>query len=488
MAECATHSAAIITPVSRIADARTLLRDDLERIFSDANFAGAQWGVEVVSLDRGEILYERNSGRLSMPASNNKILTVSSALLRLGPNYRYVTRVMTDGDVVGETLKGNLVIVGAGDPSTAARFREGDPFWVFKDWAARLKEKGVRILEGDLLGDDRAFGYSMLGAGWEWDDLGYGYAAPVSALQFNENLVALEISPGDTVGSQATIKQLPLPDYLTVECRVVTAAPETEAQIEVARGRESNSIVLRGAVPWKSKPTRQTVAVESPVDYYLRALKRTLAEAGIEVAAAQTRAVRETSARPLAPLWTYESPPLAEIVKQTLKVSQNLYAETLARTLGLALRGEGSFAAGKAVVEEALRDMAIENGSYAYVDGSGLSRLDLVSADTMVRIFKFMYRHKYFQQFYDALPIAGVDGTIASRMKGTRAENNAHAKTGSIAYVRSLSGYVRTADGEMLAFSMIANNFLVPSRAAEYVQDAAVERLANFTRREEGSR
>jgi D-alanyl-D-alanine carboxypeptidase/D-alanyl-D-alanine-endopeptidase (penicillin-binding protein 4) len=488
MVGCALHSAVTITPASQIANARALLHDDLDRIFSDANFASAQWGVEVVSLDRGEILYERNSGRLSMPASNNKILTASSALIRLGPDFRYATRVMTDGEVVGETLKGNLVIVGAGDPSTAARFHEGDPFRVFNDWAVRLKEKGVRILEGDILGDDRAFGDSMLGVGWEWDDLAYGYAAPVSALQFNENLVTLEISPGDAVGSPATIKQLPLPDYLAVECRVVTAAPETEAQIDVARGKESNSIVLRGAVPWKSKPARQTVAVESPVDYYLRALKQALAGAGIEVAAAQTWALRETSLRPLVLLWTHESPPLAEIVKQTLKVSQNLYAETLARTLGLALRGEGSFAAGKAVVEEALRDMAIESGSYAYVDGSGLSRLDLVSADTMVRIFKFMYRHRYFQQFYDALPIAGVDGTIGSRMKGTRAENNAHAKTGSIAYVRSLSGYVRTADGEMLVFSMIANNFLVSSRAAEYVQDAAVERLASFTRKEEKSR
>ena len=300
MAGCAAHSAVTVTPASRIADARALLHDDLDHIFSDANFAGAQWGVEVVSLDRGEILYERNSGRLSMPASNNKILTASSALIRLGPDFRYATRVMTDGEVVGETLKGNLVIVGAGDPSTAARFHEGDPFRVFNDWAVRLKEKGVRILEGDILGDDRAFGDSMLGVGWEWDDLAYGYAAPVSALQFNENLLTLEISPGDAVGSPATIKQLPLPDYLAVECRVVTAAPETEAQIDVARGKESNSIVLRGAVPWKSKPARQTVAVESPVDYYLRALKQALAEAGIEVGAAQTWALRETSSRPLA--------------------------------------------------------------------------------------------------------------------------------------------------------------------------------------------
>jgi D-alanyl-D-alanine carboxypeptidase/D-alanyl-D-alanine-endopeptidase (penicillin-binding protein 4) len=164
-------------------------------------------------------------------------------------------------------------------------------------------------------------------------------------------------------------------------------------------------------------------------------------------------------------------------------VSQNLYAETLTRTLGLKFHSEGSFARGKEVVEAALHDMSIEKGTYFYADGSGLSRRNLITADQLVRIFKFMYRHKYFQQFYDALPVGGVDGTIAGRLKGTKAENNVHGKTGSIAYVRALSGYVRTGDGEMLAFSMLANNFLVTSKMAEYVQDSVLERLANFTRK-----
>jgi PBP4 family serine-type D-alanyl-D-alanine carboxypeptidase len=182
------------------------------------------------------------------------------------------------------------------------------------------------------------------------------------------------------------------------------------------------------------------------------------------------------------------SPPLSEIVKPLLKISQNLYAETLARTLGLVLSKRGSFESGRMNVQEALRRMGIEPGTYSYVDGSGLSRLNLLSADLLVRLFRFVYHQPYFPAFYDALPIAGVDGTIAQRMKGTRAENNARAKTGTLLQVRSLSGYVHTADGEMLAFSMIANNFLVSSAAAEYVQDRAVERLAAFTRNKRGPR
>ncbi len=166
-----------------------------------------------------------------------------------------------------------------------------------------------------------------------------------------------------------------------------------------------------------------------------------------------------------------------------MKVSQNLYAETLARSLGLAVDGQGTFDKGREVVEATLGRMGIEKSSYLYADGSGLSRRNLITADLLVRIFKFMYHQKDLAVFYDALPIAGMDGTIYARMKGTRAENNAHAKTGTIFAVRSLSGYIRTADGEMLAFAMIANNFLVSGRAAEYVQDAAAVRLANFSRK-----
>jgi D-alanyl-D-alanine carboxypeptidase/D-alanyl-D-alanine-endopeptidase (penicillin-binding protein 4) len=143
----------------------------------------------------------------------------------------------------------------------------------------------------------------------------------------------------------------------------------------------------------------------------------------------------------------------------------------------------GSFSRGREVIEKTLQDMAVEKGTYYYADGSGLSRRNLLSADLLVRVFRYMYRNVYFQQFYDALPVAGVDGTMAQRMKGTKAAANLHAKTGSIAYVRSLSGYVQTADGETLSFSMIANNFLTSSNTAEYVQDLAVERLANFTRK-----
>jgi D-alanyl-D-alanine carboxypeptidase/D-alanyl-D-alanine-endopeptidase (penicillin-binding protein 4) len=430
LAGCAPKSAATVPPTVRAVDSVNYLRADLDRIFSDPNFAGAQWGVEVLSLDRGDVLYGLNPYRLSMPASNNKIVTAVSALLRLGPEYRYETRVSADGEILDGVLKGELVITGSGDPTAAPRFHNGDPFLLFKEWAARLKEKGIRKIDGGIVGDGRAFPPPGIGTGWEWDDLPYGYAAPVSALQFNENLFDLEIAPGDAEGAPAAIRH--------------------------------------------------------PVRYFLTALRKTLQDEGIDVSQAAIRSSEDPGFQVSIGsqlLWLESSPPLSEIVKPLLKLSQNLYAETLARTVGLAARKEGTFGAGRTVVEEILERMAVPKGTYAYVDGSGLSRSNLVTADMLIRILKYMYRQKSFPTFYDALPIAGVDGTIGNRMKGTQAENNVHGKTGSIRYVRCLSGYVRTSEGEMLAFALLANNFLVSSRAAEYVQDSALQRLAAFHRK-----
>lgn len=480
---CAFRAPARPAGVVRSSDSLALLRSDLDRIFADPNFANAQWGVEILSLDRGEPIYELNSTRLYMPASNNKVLTTSAALVRLGPDFRYETQIVADGPIVDGTLKGNLVVVGSGDPSNAPRFQEADPFRTFRDWASQLKQKGIRRIEGDLLGDEAAFEESLLGVGWEWDDLAYGFAAPVSALQFNENLETIEVAPGEKEGSPVSLKIQPLSTYLSIDNRVITAAAGTEADLVVVRSEGKEHLVLKGTMPLKGNPLKQTVSVESPTRFYLEAMKLVLQQEGIDVSHCSLKPVRGWNPPSLQLLWVHSSLPLSDIIKPLLKVSQNLYAETLTRTLGLKFHGEGSFARGKEVVEAALHDMSIEKGTYFYADGSGLSRRNLITADQLVRIFKFMYRHKYFQPFYDALPVGGMDGTIAGRLKGTKAENNVHGKTGSIAYVRALSGYVRTGDGEMMAFSMLANNFLVTSKMAEYVQDSVLERLANFTRK-----
>lgn len=474
-----THTA---TPAFA-ADPVKRLRADLDRIFSDRRFSGARWGVEVYSLDRSEKIYERDSLGLYVPASNNKIITAAVALICLGPDYRYETRALTDGHIENGALRGNLVIVGTGDPFHSPQLQPGDAFAAFRDWAAKLKEMDVRKIGGDIIGDGGAFDDTRFGLGWEWNDLGQGYAAPVGALQFHDNLLSLEIIPGPAKGDPALVRISPLENYLSLDNKILTGAEKTPVRVKIGRGATRKTILASGSVPLKGEAVSQSVAVLSPAHYFLSALRHILAEEGVDTMNCQIMEKRGYSSSSLSALWTHSSPMLTECLKPLLKASQNLYAETLARTLGLALRGEGSFERGREVVEKILEQMGIEKESYVYADGSGLSRLNLTSPDALVRVLRSMHRHRRFADFYDALPVAGLDGTLANRMKNTKAENNVRAKTGSIANVSAISGYMRTAGGEMLAFSILANNFLVPRDIAESIQDKALEHLANFSRK-----
>jgi D-alanyl-D-alanine carboxypeptidase/D-alanyl-D-alanine-endopeptidase (penicillin-binding protein 4) len=465
------------------ADSTETLRRDLDRIFSDHRFADAQWGVKIVSLDRSETLFEKNPLRLYIPASNNKIITTAAALICLGPEFRYETRVLTDGPIEDGTLRGNLIVRGGGDPSNSTHFQPDRPFSIFIDWAAKLKERNIHAIDGEILGDTGAFDENKFGKGWEWDDLVQAYAAPISALQFNDNSIAVEIAPRSRRGLPARIQATPLADYLDIENETATEEAGSPASLRIKPGDSIESIVISGAVPLEGSAVTRAVAVQSPVRYFLTALRYVLSEQGIDTLFCGIREKKNYASPALKLQWIHFSPELSEILKPLLKESQNLYAETLTRTLGYSRLGKGTFDNGRKIVEETLEKMGVEKGSYLYADASGLSRLNLASADILVRILEYMFRHRYFESFYNALAIAGVDGTLENRLKETRAQNNLHAKTGTISNVSAISGYLRTSDGEMLAFSMIANNFLVATDIAEQVQNRALERLARFSRK-----
>ncbi|MBN2243548.1 MAG: D-alanyl-D-alanine carboxypeptidase/D-alanyl-D-alanine-endopeptidase [Acidobacteria bacterium] len=448
----------------------------------DRKFAGSQWGILVYSLDRSQNLYESNSSRLLIPASNNKIITAAVGLLCLGPDYRFRTALGTDGAVADGAINGNLIVTGYGDPTLTVEKPAEDVFGTFRQWASILESKGIRKITGDFIGDISAFEKGMLGQGWAWDDLTEGYAAPVSALQFNGNRLWVEIRPGRQPHSFSFIELKPLPHYWIVE-NDITVNAEAGEKIEIERDPSDESIVLRGTMGGGSAAITKAVAVYDPVRYYLSALKHVFQEEGMEVLACGTRERQANDSRSLTPLWTHTSAPLSEILKPMMKESLNLHAETLTRILGMELKGRGSFEAGKEVVEETLSRMAIDKNRYRYADGSGLSRRNLTSAQILTRILGSLYRSPHFHHFYDALAIAGLDGTLENRLKLTRTADNIRAKTGSMSGISSISGYLETADGEMLAFSILANNFLVPKSEVEAAQDRALKTLAAFSRK-----
>ncbi len=463
------------TPVGR-------LRAALDATFNTPAFDRMQWGVLVQSLSTGETLYSENASKLMMPASNMKIVTLAAAAERLGWDFTYETRLVSSAPVVRGVLEGDLVVVGSGDPTIGGR--GGPATRVFEAWADRLLADGITAIKGRIVADARAFDRESLGAGWAWDYLAAYYAAGVSALQFNESVADVAVRPGPSPGTPAVIEVRPIESGLFLDKQVTTVA-EGAADIDVARLPGSNRLIVRGAIPVGSGEVVRAASVDRPALYFARMLRVTLMAKGIRVTgeAGEFEDVYPTPpAEPVRVLLSHRSAPLSEIARVQMKVSQNQYAETLLRTLG-AQSGEGTAAAGDKVVREVLDGWGIPSDAYVLVDGSGLSRYNYVCADMLVKILAHVYGDPRLRDpFVATLPIGGQDGTIARRFVGTPAAGNVRAKTGSIANVRSLSGYVTSADGEWFAFSIIANHFNLPQADIDAAADRAVVQLAEFTR------
>jgi serine-type D-Ala-D-Ala carboxypeptidase/endopeptidase (penicillin-binding protein 4) len=463
------------------------LRADFGRIFENPAFGRMQWAVLVQSLATGETVYSENAPKLMMPASNMKILTLAAAAERLGWDYTYETTLVTAAPVVGGILKGDLIVVGSGDPTIGGR--GGSATRVFEDWADRLRAAGLTGITGRIVADARAFDRETLGAGWSWDDLGDYYAAGVSALQFNESVADVAIKPGMSAGQPAVVEVRPIESGLIADSRVTTSAGG-EPAVEVSRLAGSNRLVVRGTVPVGARDVVRAATVDRPALYFARILREVLVARGIRVGGAAGEYEDVYPVPPTEPtrvLMAHQSAPLSEFARVLMKVSQNQYAETLLRTLG-ARSGTGTADAGRTVVREVLDGWEIPRDAYIQVDGSGLSRYNYVCAETLVTILRKMYsdpRHK--EPFLATLPIGGQDGSISRRFVGTAAAGNVRAKTGSIANVRALSGYVTSADGEPLVFAIIANNFTAPQSAIDAATDEAVVRLATFVRKASGT-
>ncbi len=461
------------------------LKADLASYCQDPAFQNAVWGVLVRSLATGETLFSLNPGTLLMPASNMKVVTMAAAAEKLGWDYRFTTTVVATGTVQGGVLEGDLVVVGSGDPSLGGRPTEGPA--VLERWADEIRAKGITRIDGRVIGHDNVFDDEGLGQGWSWDNLAYGYATPVGGLGFSENVVRLSFMPGPAAGAPAAVAARPDAGGLEIDAAVATAPQDGELDITVARRPGSRQLSVRGTVPVGRTDATQTVSVDNPTEFLVGAFRRALVARGIDV----TGAAVDVDTLPAPPdlaraetLVSYTSPPLSEIGKVLLKVSQNVYADALLKAIGRpADGGPATTREGRRVLRDILQGWGIAPDRYLQADGSGLSRYNYLTADVLVAVLTRMYSDdRHIAPFINALPVAGVDGTIAGRMKDTAAQGNARAKTGSIANARALSGYVTSADGEPLVFSMIVNNFNVPQSQADAVIDRAVVRMAGFRR------
>jgi len=465
---------------------------DIDAILDASALERGYWGVLIKSLKTGETLYARNAQKLMMPASNMKIVTLAAAAERLGWDYTYETQILGAGPIDGGVLDGDLVVVGSGDPSLGVA--DGVSARVFDDWADRLKAAGVRAVHGRVIGDDNAFDDEELGFGWSWDDLPEDYAAGVSALQFNENAARVAVRPGAHAGDAASVDLAPAGTGLTIDSRLRTGAADSPTSIAVRRLPGSPRLELRGSIPVGAAPAARVVSVDNPTLFAAAALRDALIARGIDIRGPAVD-VDEIAKPPKRSdgvvLVSYRSPPLSVLAVRLMKMSQNLYAETLLKTLAVKRVsdvsdtcpcGGASAVDGRAAVQATLLPWGVPAESIIQRDGSGLSRYDYVTADALVTILTHVDRDDRLRGAFEAsLPIAGRDGTLANRMKGTTADGNARAKSGSMSNVRALSGYVTSADGEPLVFSILANNFESTADVINRATDAIVVRLAEFS-------
>lgn len=413
-----------------------------------------RWGAMVVSLTRGDTLLAHNHGDLITPASTMKLFTAALALERLGPDHHFSTDVLRDAPLAPDgVLAGNLYLRGDGDPAFSNRFLRGEPGVTLDLLARFVAGSGVRHVRGDLVADATAFEDRRIPEGWARRYLGFGYAAPVSALSINENVVWVAISPS---GSGAEVRLEPSSSALKVISAVRVTRGNRGGRITVRRAGDG-VLEVRGWIGSLSATRRYSVVINDPARFTAGAFRDALALHGVTVDGEIRLGATPPGAERVA---SFPSPPVARLVSVMNRESVNLFAELLYRNAarGLTRNGEGSADRAFALLQRFMIDrVGADSGSVLATDGSGLSTLDRVTPRAMIQLLDYAHRAPWASTFHASLPVAGESELLRSRMRGTPAQGNLHAKTGTLNTVISLAGYSTARNGEVLAFAFIYN-------------------------------
>jgi serine-type D-Ala-D-Ala carboxypeptidase/endopeptidase (penicillin-binding protein 4) len=475
------------------------LRNDLERTIRASGWAGAEWGVMAVSLDRGDTIFSMNADRHISPASNQKLFSTAAALYYLGPEFRYSTYVLADGPIQNGVLSGDVILYGTGDPAISARLlgRSRGPL---EELADSLVANGIREVTGEVVGDGSYLDDRHIGEGWRREYRLASYSAPVGALSFAENLINLRVTPGAAAGQPAQFRSIPATSGLALHNEVRTVASgATRVRFD---HDDERGMIISGQIARGSAGVTRVMPVVDPANFTAAAFRAVMEERGIIVRGGvrtvahpgnsrvgmHARAAAENGNGRRAPrvLGVHLSPSVQELANVTNQISQNMYAEALLKTVGRAVLGDGSARGGAEAIRYMLEcEAGLNPEALQIVDGSGLSRLNRVTPRATIHLLSFMSRSALWENYYATLPEAAAPGelrhSLRNRLGATPAARNLRAKTGTISGVSSLAGYVTSASGERIAFAIYVNE--TPSTAiAKRIEDAIGIRLARFDR------
>jgi D-alanyl-D-alanine carboxypeptidase/D-alanyl-D-alanine-endopeptidase (penicillin-binding protein 4) len=479
------------------------------------------WGIAVTAMD-GAPIYSLNEGQLFQPASNAKLYTTAAAMALLGPTTTFETKIVARGVFGGvESLKGDLVLVGAGDANLSGReipyvapalrpkvepgappLPEVNPLRHLETMADQVVATGLKVVNGDIVGDDTLFPWEPYPQDWSIDDTVWGYGAPVSALTINDNQIKVTVTPAAFAGQPATVVVDPaVPSYYTLDVSVTTGEKKSGSHVQMERALGSKVLRVYGSIAVDAQPDEEEVAIHDPAEYAAVALKGMLEKRGIVVtgrARAQHRISNDTKdflkemREPVAdlngriaggcfdcgPLAAHVSPVLGEDVVVTNKVSQNLHAELFLHQLGAVFGTNGSTAQGARVVGAFLEKAGIDKDDFVFFDGSGLSGHDLVTPRATARLLQYASTQPWFADWKKSLPVGGEDGSLVERFGKAPLKDHVFAKTGTLGEARALSGYLECASGRTVIFSIMVGNHMPQTTKDRETMDKIVAAIA----------
>ena len=475
----ACSKASPVLPTNPPVDVLQQLKADITAATRSTGVQRGAWGIVVHSLARDERLFELNPDTLLVPASSAKLVSAATAGEAVGWDHRFETTLRATGPIVDGLLHGDLLVTGSGDPSIGGR--AGDDIGVL---VSALKALGLRRIDGRIIGDDDAIEEPRPQLAWAWDDLGYTTGAIFGALNLAENRMSVTVAPAPVAGGPTTLTVEPHAAYRPLANRSVTGPPGSTQLLWPEQRPGETFLTIAGSIPAGATPARMTVSAGNPTFWFASVLRNRLLREGVEVVG-DAFDIDDTVPAPdratSIALYTYRSHPLSEIVQPMLKDSINLYGEAALR-LNAARGVPPTNDAALEGLRARLQAWGVPPEAQQLVDGSGLSRRNVISPAAVVTVLRRMHAGGATSPFVAGLPIAGIDGSLANRMMGTAAQGNVRAKTGTMSNIRALAGYVTTRDGEPLAFAIIVNNFEGSGADAVRAVDAIAVRLAEFSR------